>query len=172
MLEVALFIIMALLAVGGASGLLFARDPIYCLLLGVLSFFALAGLFMLLDAPFLATVQVIVYAGAIMVLFLFVIMLLSPSLEILERVSLGSQVSLGVLLAVGLLGAIGMVIYLSFGGDGAQPRMPAGQSVWFGSSQAVGRYLLTDFVVPFEFASVLLFVAVVGAVVLAKRVLK
>ena len=143
------------------------RNPIYSVLLLIASFGALSGLYVLLDAPFVAVVQIIVYAGAIMVLFLFVVMLLNAPHEETGG-DLGHAPSgtpgvkpFGVALAVALV--IELWWALTTRGAG---RFPSGA---VSSVGAIGRSLFTDYAFPFEVTSVLILVAMVGAVVLARR---
>ena len=150
------------------------RNPIYSVLLLILSFGALSGLYVLLDAPFVAVIQIIVYAGAIMVLFLFVVMLLNAPHEDTdqdlhrpggERGPLaGAGVRrLGAILAVALIVELVWALTKHGGESGA---FPAGSVA---SVRAIGRSLFTDYAFPFEVTSVLILVAMIGAVVLARR---
>src|SRR3954463_11680393 len=144
------------------------RNPVYSVLLLIGSFGALSGLYVLLDAPFVAVIQIIVYAGAIMVLFLFVVMLLNApheDTEFDERVHpllRPGPMRFGAVLALVLIGELWWA--LSRAGDtGAFP----GGSVT--SVNVIGRSLFTDYAFPFEVTSILILVAMMGAVVLAKR---
>jgi NADH-quinone oxidoreductase subunit J len=144
------------------------RNPMYSVLLLIASFGALSGLYVLLDAPFVAVIQIIVYAGAIMVLFLFVVMLLNApheDTEFDERVHpllRPGPMRFGALLALGL--GVELLWALTRGGDtGAFP----GGAVT--SVRVIGRALFTDYAFPFEVTSILILVAMVGAVVLARR---
>jgi len=142
------------------------RNPIHAALLLIVSFFFLAGLYALLSAHLLAILQIIVYAGAIMVLFTFVIMLLnlSPD-EIREpKISYAKMVGSGVALFVfgKLLNGIGAA-------SSAAKAVDLTQQEGFGTVKDVGHMLYSTFMVPFELVSVLLLVAAVGAVVLAKK---
>jgi len=162
--EAVLFWPMAILAVGSALAVLLARNPIHAAMGLVLSFFAVAGIYVLLAAQMLAALQVIVYAGAIMVLFLFVIMLLS-----LGEAELGEE--RGVLRRMIGAGVAGAFVGLSWEAFSTLdlPSLPsavANQS--FGTVAQVGRMLFGPYVLPFEATSILLLVAIVGAVVVAK----
>jgi NADH-quinone oxidoreductase subunit J len=144
------------------------RNPVYSVLLLIGSFGALSGLYVLLDAPFVAVIQIIVYAGAIMVLFLFVVMLLNAPHEDTdydERVHpllRPGPMRFGALLALVLGGELWWA--LSRAGDtGAFP----GGSVT--SVSVIGKSLFTDYAFPFEVTSILILVAMVGAVILARR---
>ncbi len=156
------FAIMALVIVVTSIGVVAVRNPVRSALNLVAGFFALAVLYVFLYAQFVAAVQIIVYAGAIMVLFLFTIMLLNlgaPS-ELAERGEIKRPITWGL--------AVLFVIVLSGGVfarlGGAQP---ATDDV--GTVQMVGKFLFTDWVYPFELTSVLLLIAIVGAIVMAKR---
>jgi len=162
MLEQILFWLMALVIVVTSIGVVAVRNPVRSALNLVANFFALAVLYLLLYAQFVAVVQIIVYAGAIMVLFLFTIMLLNlgaPS-EMAERYEWKRPVTIGL--------ALLFVIVLS---GGVFARLGQAQPVPddIGTVQMVGKYLFTDWVYPFELTSVLLLVAIVGAIVMAKR---
>ncbi|MCK4856756.1 MAG: NADH-quinone oxidoreductase subunit J [candidate division Zixibacteria bacterium] len=164
-MELAIFLISALVAIAAAFLVVIQRNPIAAVMYLVTAFVAQAVLFIQLNAAFIAVLQIIVYAGAIMVLFLFVIMLLN-----LRREEYGKDirlkfkpivVALGIVLLVEAVVAI-QAASMSAHGDGSLPEM-------FGSIQSVGKLLFTDYLYPFELTSVLLLVAVLGAVVMAKR---
>ncbi|HUK36475.1 MAG TPA: NADH-quinone oxidoreductase subunit J [Vicinamibacterales bacterium] len=164
-----LFYLFAAVAVLASLLVIAQRNPIYSVLLLIASFGALSGLYVLLDAPFVAVTQIIVYAGAIMVLFLFVVMLLNAPHEETEHdekvhpLRRPGPMRLGALLAAALL--VELVWALTRGGgDGGGFGGAAVSSV-----RALGRVLFTDYAFPFEVTSVLILVAMVGAVVLAKR---
>lgn len=144
------------------------KNPVHSALFLVLTFFCLAGVYLLLNAQFIAAVQVIVYAGAIMVLFLFVIMLLnleqevsSQSGHLLQKVS---AVVLSLLLAVSLGSVMTSQVFTGQKGAYSIEKVNA-----VGNSEVIGRLLFTDFLLPFEITSVLLLAAMVGAVILAKK---
>ena len=164
-----LFYLFAAVAVSASLLVIAQRNPIYSVLLLIASFGALSGLYVLLDAPFIALIQIIIYAGAIMVLFLFVVMLLNAPREETEYderthpLLRGGPMRLGAVLAVTF--AIELVWALTRGG-GESGRFP-GAAV--SSVGALGRVLFTDYAFPFEVTSVLILVAMVGAVVLARR---
>ena len=145
------------------------RNPMYSVMSLIASFGALAGLYVLLDAPFTAVTQIIIYAGAIMVLFLFVVMLLNASREeaappvtqLVGRTGLRIGAVLSLLLGVEIVWALSRVGITSFGED------PAADSV--SSVRRIGTALFTDHTFAFEATSILILVAMVGAVVLARR---
>jgi NADH-quinone oxidoreductase subunit J len=164
--ELVVFVVLAPIAVVSALGMVLNRNAIYSALLLVVNFFCLAGFYVLLEAQFVAAVQVIVYAGAIMVLFLFVLMLLGTSAEEAVRETIRGQRPAAVLLTLGLLAAVGAA--LLGGVFDAEPGSLA-QVNEGGNVQAVGRLLFTRYTFAFELAGILLVVAAVGALVLGKR---
>jgi NADH-quinone oxidoreductase subunit J len=163
-----LFYSFALIAIVASLLVIAQRNPIHSVLLLIASFGALSGLYVLLDAPFVAVIQIIVYAGAIMVLFLFVVMLLNAPHEETEydehtqMVRRSGAMRFGGFLAVVLV--MELVWALSKAG---QTGRFAGASV--SSVALIGRALFTDYAFQFEVTSVLILVAMVGAVVLARR---
>jgi len=168
MLETALFVILAVFTVVTAVLVIVQRNPVTSAIFLILTFFSLAGIYLLLHAEFIAAVQVIVYAGAIMVLFLFVIMLLNLEKEkrLVARHRLIKVV--GIFLGAALLIQIGMVFqHLIL--EGAPGKFSPEKVAGLGNTQVVAQLLFTDFLLPFEITSVLLLVAIIGAIVLAKR---
>ena len=164
--ELITFIVLAPLSVVSAIGMVLSRNAIYSALLLVVNFFCLAGFYVLLEAQFVAAVQVIVYAGAIMVLFLFVLMLLGVESQESVRETIRGQRPAAVLLTLGLLVAI-VAALLAGVFDTAPASLAAANQG--GNVQAVGRLLFTHYTFAFETAGVLLVVAAVGALVLGKR---
>jgi len=167
MLESLLFAMFAGTAIGCALGVVFHRNPVHCALLLVGVLLSLSGLFLLLNAQFVAALQVIVYAGAIMVLFVFVVMLLNVKGET-PLLTPGAAKGFGFLFAL-LLFAELLWTALSPSGEEDVRLELAALPDGFGSPAAIGRVLYTTWLYPFEITSILLLVAVVGAVVLAKR---
>ena len=167
-----LFFMFAAVAVGGAVGVVVSRSPVASLLFMVTTLASTAGIFVLLEAHFLAAVQIMVYAGAIMVLFLFVIMLLNLGTEYQRDIQ--GNVALIIGFAVtGLLGGL-LVRQLSGGTAGLETNLGPGDAIdaallEHGAVGAIARPLFTDYVVPFELTGILLLVAIVGALVLAKK---
>jgi NADH-quinone oxidoreductase subunit J len=142
----------------------FSRNPVTSAMFLVLTIVSLAGLFVLLHAFFLAAVQVLIYAGAVMVLFLFVIMLLDLKEETRRKFSKFS-VATG-LLSVGALGALTVHTLLASGvAQGPAPHVE-------GATKPLGTLLFTQYLLPFEIVSVLLLVAMVGVILLSKKDLK
>ena len=161
--EIVLFWIFAVPLMISALGVVFARNPVHSAMSLVSAFFFLAGIYILLTAHLIAFLQIIVYAGAIMVLFLFVIMLLS-----LSDAELGFD-RITAVKWVGMLGGLGVfaLVIRAVSQLPAQGMRPVGAD--FGTVRAVGKLLFTQYLLPFEATSVLLLVAIVGAVVVAKQ---
>jgi NADH-quinone oxidoreductase subunit J len=156
-----IFFILSGLLVIASLMVVFLRNVVHCAMALVAALFIIAIFFVILQAPMVGVLQVLVYAGAIMVLFLFVIMFLNPTLAE-QRWSVSW--SLGTLLAL-LFG--GLLVPLLSKSQSARDPLPSTEL--FGSPEMLAKSLFNDFVLPFEIASVLLLVAIVGAVVLAKR---
>ena len=159
-----IFFIAAISALVGAIGVVTVRNPLYAVLCLVCHLIALAALFLLLRAEFVAAAQVVVYAGAVMVLYVFVVAYVGGG----DEIAAGSALRiLGPLFALAL--AIELLIAMlgsalqGIGGKGASFRLG------FGTPKEIGRLFLTQFLLPFELASILLLVAAIGAVVLARR---
>ncbi|HVP50650.1 MAG TPA: NADH-quinone oxidoreductase subunit J [Terriglobales bacterium] len=165
MLELVLFFVFGTIAVGAAINLLAQRHPINSALSLIVVMASLAALFLLMGAEFLAAIQVIVYAGAIMVLFVFVIMLLNAGEE--ERTP-GSRVAmlLGFPAVVLLAGLVAWTLFAR--NPHPVPVDLAGR--FLGSPAAIAQLLFRDFLLPFEITSILILIAIMGAVVLASPV--
>ncbi len=164
------FLIVAIVAVASALALVLRRNPIHGALFLVVNLGCVAVLYLLLGAEFLALAQVIIYAGAIMVLFVFAIMVLIPGKEETGPDPLRSQRLMAVPLGLFLLLEIALVLWGSRSGGrvgGAAPLSQAG--VRAGGIESVGRLLLGDYLFAFEVTSVLLLAALVGVLTLAKR---
>jgi NADH-quinone oxidoreductase subunit J len=164
--EQVIFFLAAIGALAGALGVVILRNPFYSVLALVAHLVALAVLFLLLNAEFLAAGQVVVYAGAVMVLYIFVVAYIGGSDEPL-RPEGGAVAALGPIFAA----AVGLELCIAFIASGLDALDSTGPDVGagFGSPEAIGQLLLTRFLIPFEAASYLLLVAAVGAVVLARR---
>jgi NADH-quinone oxidoreductase subunit J len=158
--EIVFFLLAGLFVVASLL-VIFQRNVVHSAIALIAALFLNAILFLTLYAPMVAALQVLVYAGAIMVLFLFVIMLLSPAA--LERRRKASWV-FGSLVAL-LLASI--LTFMTVGDERAEQRTAVTEA--FGSPEQLAKSLFTDFFLPFEIASVLLLVAIIGTVVLAKR---
>jgi NADH-quinone oxidoreductase subunit J len=163
-LSAVLFFIAAIGALTGAIGVVMLRNPFYSVLALVFHLISLAALFLLLRAEFVAAAQVVVYAGAVMVLYVFVVAYVGGGEE---------YESAGALRVLGPLFAAGLAIELFFAllGTGLSGIHGAGAhyATGFGTPNHIGRLFLTTYLFPFEVASLLLMVAAVGAVVLARR---
>jgi NADH-quinone oxidoreductase subunit J len=165
--ELIVFVVLGAIAVAAGIAVIVARNAVHSALFLVTNFFCLAVIFLSLNAEFVAVLQVLVYAGAIMVLFLFVIMLLNVG-GALETFSdpLKSQRWLAVLLGLGLLAE---VIAIAVSGVAKLPSPVGSIPAAFGSPASVGLQLYSRYVFPFEAVSILLLIAMVGVVVLTKR---
>lgn len=165
-----LFLVAAALAVAGAAGVVLARPPVHGVLALVVNFIGLATLYLSLQAEFMAVVQIIIYAGAVMILFLFVIALLTVRREGGEQPAspLPGQRAAGVATAAALAGLLGAAA-LRFGFGGAGPVAARPVDELFGGVVAFGRSLLSAQLFPFELAALVLVAAVVGVVVLVGR---
>ena len=162
------FFLIATVTVVSAVLVILLRNPVHCALSLVLTFFSLAGLYVLLNAQFIAAIQVIVYAGAIMVLFLFVIMLLNLDRVEKTREKHPLQKAFGILIGCLLLVVLGSVVATGFI-YGSKGTHTAAEISTVGNTKAIAGLLFTDWVLPFEITSILLLAAIVGAIVLSKR---
>ncbi len=162
------FLALAALGLVGAVMVVLQRNPVVSALYLVVSFMSLAGMYVLLNAPFLAAVQVVVYAGAIMVLFVFVIMLLNLRHDIDDGLTHTARRVLGWLFALLLAGVFYLMLRRPWG-LGAPGIDTPGVVATAGNTKAVGLRLYTDYLFPFEVTSLILLVGIIGAVVLAKR---
>src|ERR1700722_4615450 len=157
------FFALAAIAVIGALSLIFQRHPIHSALSLIVVMVALAGLYLLMGAEFVAAAQIIVYGGAIMVLFVFVIMLLNAGVE--ERTSFSKLAGFpGLLLAIVLMVCLAAAV--------VKPTNPVQPAVTYGTTaptKVLSAQLFQEFVYPFELTSFLILVAIVGAMVLAQR---
>jgi NADH-quinone oxidoreductase subunit J len=160
------FLVLSALCIGGALLVVFSKNPIYSVLFLILTFFSIAGHYVLMNAQFLFIVQIIVYSGAIMVLFLFVIMLLNLNKD--AEPKMGQFMKLagviaGFLLLLTIFGAMkGTAIQISENTTTTD----------LGSVKPLGKVLFTEFLLPFEVSSVLFLSAMIGAVMLGKKDLK
>ena len=163
----AIFYFFAAILVFAGLRVITARNPVHAALYLVLAFFTAAGLWMLLEAEFLAITLVLVYVGAVMVLFLFVVMMLDINLDRL-REGFWNYLPLGA--AVGLLMVVEMVLVLGGKYFGLEhlPN-PADPGSGYSNTKELGRILYTDYVYPFELAAVILLVAIVAAIALTLR---
>jgi NADH-quinone oxidoreductase subunit J len=166
-LEQGVFFFFAITSVLAAFGVIFQKNAVHSALYLLLNFASLAVLYLLLDAQFIAVAQVIIYAGAIVVLFLFVVMLLGA--EFGERVA-GSRrwTYMAVILGLVLLTLVGTMVFENAIG-GAQGSDTLEAIAQAGNAQLLGEVLFTRYLLPFEMASVLLLIGMIGVVALAKK---
>ncbi len=163
-MELIIFFIIAFLAISSAVYFVFARNPLYAILSLIVTMFSIAGLYILLNAQFLGVVQVIVYAGAIMVLFLYILMMLNLNVEDeskKQNLLKFAGIFAGGLLLVGILGAF----------RGFQENLisnPNPDST-VGLTKNLGYLLFNEYVLPFELASILILAGIVGAVLIGKK---
>ncbi|KAA0257706.1 NADH-quinone oxidoreductase subunit J [Deferribacter autotrophicus] len=165
-MEQVAFYILAFLAIVSALFMITRINPVHSALWMLLTFFSVAGIFVQLNAEFIAAIQVLVYAGAILVLYLFVVMLLNPKshgfIKIPFRYALGTIVS--IILVVQVFIAIKTSNILGHEGGITDQMIKE-----MGNVKLFGKELFTNYLVPFEVASILLLVAMIGAIVLAKK---
>lgn len=166
-LDVVLFFVFGIVAAVTAVIMITRSNPVISALFLVLNFASLAGLYLTLNAQFIAVTQVIVYAGAIMVLFLFVLMLLRPEnerkfLELNPKVKIFAMVVSFVVFAQ-------LLYMIFFARPSATISKDISKSIEAGTIESIGRELFTNYVVPFEAAGFLLLAATIGAIVLAKK---
>lgn len=157
-----IFWFLSFLAVLSALYVVFAKNPVHSVLSLIITFFAIAGHYLLLSAHFLAAVHIIVYAGAIMVLFLYVIMMLNLNKETEPHKKPLAQV-----IAVVAAGLLMMTLIAAL--KGAAVSGPASMDPSIGSVESLGKILFNEFLLPFEISSVLFLAAMVGAVYLSKK---
>lgn len=163
-MELILFFIAAFIAIASATYFVFAKNPIYSILSLIITMFSIAGLYILLNAQFLGIVQIIVYAGAIMVLFLYILMMLN-----LNKADEGKKQNtlkfIGVfsagILFIGMLGAF----------RGLKQNIIAEDNIDYsvGLTKNLGKILFNEYVLPFELASILILAGIVGAVLIGKK---
>lgn len=165
-MDLLFFLFVAFVAVGSGLFVVTCKNPVNSAIALVNTFFCLATCYVMLDAPFMAAIQLIVYAGAIMVLIIFVIMLLNIGTVDVAKTS--HSIAGGILMAV-LIGV--QTLYILNRGEVAYLEGPVNEAVLqeVGHTELLAKSLFTDFLLPFEVTSILLLVAIVGAVVLAKR---
>ncbi|HEX8069789.1 MAG TPA: NADH-quinone oxidoreductase subunit J [Pyrinomonadaceae bacterium] len=159
-----IFFLLAGLAIGCAVAMVTQRNPLYSAISLIGVFVALAGLYLTLAAPFIAVVQIIVYAGAIMVLVVFVIMLLNVEEEVRRPARLRYLVPAAALLAAVLFAEAAFVFFFVGDPPAAAPGGPA-----VGQTVSIGTGLFTTYLLPFEITSILILMAIVGAMTLARR---
>jgi NADH-quinone oxidoreductase subunit J len=165
MLQAIAFYVFSVVMIASAMMVIVARNPVHSVLFLILAFFNAAALFVLLGAEFLAMILVVVYVGAVAVLFLFVVMMLDIDFAALKQGAMQYLV-LGSVIGLALLFELGIVLYLGkFGGTA--PVAPA--STGISNTEALGRILYTDYIFYFQTAGIILLVAMIGAIVLTLR---
>jgi len=165
--ELIIFAIFALVAVVSSIMVITRKNAIMSAVFLILNFFALAGLYLLLNAQFIAVVQIIVYAGAIMVLFLFVLMLLNQHLESPVGKSKKNIKIFGTIVAALIFFQLAFIIFYQSPSGDISPSVAKGIEI--GKISTIGTKLYTEYVLPFEVAGFLLLSATIGAIVLAKK---
>jgi NADH-quinone oxidoreductase subunit J len=166
-MEIVIFIILATVAVICSVMVISQRSAVYSALFLIATMVTLALLFLMLNSPFLAAVQVIVYAGAIMVLFIFVIMLLNLRKDEFGPEKRRAQRFFGIFFVFLLL--VGMATVIEWGMSGSEPAEAVSASTPPAGVEPLAQLLFTKYLLPFELASILLLVAIVGAIIMAKR---
>ena len=166
-MEIAIFLLLAAVAIVSAANILIQRHPIYSALSLIVTFVALAGIYIQMHAEFIAVMQIVVYTGAIMVLFIFVIMLLNIGVEqrVPDRVHVVKY--FGLPLAGLLILEIGLIVSRGF--SNKRISVESASINLSGNTQMIGKALYTQYALPFEVTSILLLVAIVGAIVMAKK---
>ena len=168
-MEVIIFWVLAILIIASSMLVITSRNPIYSAVALVCSFFMMAGVYALLSAHFLAVIQIMVYAGAIMVLFIFAIMLLDLKEEEKVKVRMSWTKVLGSIAAAGImLTMVGLFLAEKTPFPSIVPFTEA-QDKSFGTINTIGVEMFTQYLLPFEVASILLLVGIIGAVVIAKK---
>lgn len=162
-----IFYIFSAILIVSALGVITVRNPVYSALLLVVAFVSCAGLWLLLEAEFLAIALVLVYVGAVMVLFLFVVMMLDINLDQLREGFL-KWFPFGALVALILVGEMSMVLMGKYFGLEEMPE-PSAQGADYNNTRELGRLIYTEYAYPFELAAVLLLVAMVAAIALTLR---
>jgi NADH-quinone oxidoreductase subunit J len=165
-LESIVFYTLAIISIGSALLMVTRRNPVIAALYLILNFFCLAGLYLTLQAQFIAVIHILVYAGAIMVLFVFVIMLLNLG----DKQTLNDAISPKKVVAGGLsLALLLELLYIIVYATKDLPAYDVKQALETGTVEHIGKELFTNFLFPFEVTSILLLAAIIGAVLLAKR---
>ena len=167
--EAVIFYVLSALILGFAVLVISTSNTVHSVLFLVMNFLLVAMLYVLLGAEFLAVIQVFVYAGGIVVLYLFVVMLVNLKRPPEVHQDPRRQARLGLAVAGAVLAELAAIIVYSSTSPAAPAVAAAGQTVEGGNVEQVGWLLYTDYLIPFEVASILLLVAMVGAIVLAKR---
>ena len=163
------FYVISALILGFALLVISTKNTVHAVLFLVLNFLAVAALYVLLTAQFLAVIQVLVYAGGIVVLYLFVVMLVNLKRQPEDHSSPQRRPWLGFALSVAVLAQLGAILVLGGRGVPVDPHTMQSTDLAVNNVERIGMLLYTDYLIPFEVASMLLLVAMVGAIILAKR---
>lgn len=166
-LEEIIFYVFAAILVGSATLVVTLRNPVFCALALVLAFFTSAGIWILLEAEFLALTLILVYVGAVMVLFLFVVMMLDINLTVL-REGFTRYLPLGLVVAIILVAELALIVGPEQFGLEAMPA-PVPHAEGYSNTKEIGSVLYTTYLYPFEIAAVILVVAIVAAISLTLR---
>jgi NADH-quinone oxidoreductase subunit J len=158
-----MFWVLSVIVILASIMVLLTQRPIYCLLYLLVAFFAMAGHFVLLNAQFLAVVYIIVYAGAIMVLFLFTLMLLNQTAD--EHLSKSLKARVASVIAGGML----MITIVGILRDASIPVAPGALESQVGLVKQIGQVLFNEYLLPFEVSSLLFLTSMVGAILLARK---
>lgn len=159
-----IFSVLSALTLFGALGTILSKNPIHSVIYLIMTFFSLSAHYILMNAQFLAAVNIIVYAGAIMVLFLFVIMFLNMKEEA-DELKKNSTIIAATIVG----GTIGVILMAMFRQSVVEPVNPMGFDSQIGMIESLGSVLYRDYVLPFELVSILFLVAMVGAVMLGSK---
>jgi NADH-quinone oxidoreductase subunit J len=165
--EAVAFYALSALILGFAIMVVTARNTVHCVLFLVMNFLFVAALYVLLGAEFLAVIQILVYAGGIVVLYLFVVMLVNLRRPPEAHSDPHRRTRLGLALVAIVLAQLAAIAV--WGGNVVTPAPPSAEAAALGNTEQVGMLLYTDYLIPFEVASILLLVAMVGAIVLTKK---
>jgi NADH-quinone oxidoreductase subunit J len=168
MLAAIAFYVLAAVAIVSALAVITARNPVHSVLFLILTFFSAAGLFVLLGAEFLAMLLVVVYVGAVAVLFLFVVMMLDVDFAELKR-GFVQYLPAGAVVAAALLAELVLVASAANGANGAPIALAPNAPSEVTNAEAIGRVLYTDYLLLFQMAGLVLLVAMIGAIVLTLR---
>jgi len=167
-MELIAFIILTFFAISGALITITHRNAVYSALALIVCFLSVAGFYLLLNAPFLAAIQVIIYAGSIMTLFIFVIMVMDLDKTHIEKEPASLNKYIAALLGFVLLFQIILVVNLGYV-SGKQGEWTPEKIKTMGHTQVIGRVLFSEYLYPFEIISLIILVAMVGAIILGKK---
>ena len=162
------FYFFSLIMIGAATGVITSRNPVYAALFLVLTFFTAAAIWMLLEAEFLSIVLIVVYVGAVMVLFLFVVMMLDINLEPLSA-GFVSYLPIGLVVAIVMAAELLTVIWAKERFSESAFPIPSAHPEGYSNTAAIGERLYTQFLLPFEVAGIILLVAIIAAIALTLR---